>query len=144
MKLRHLPKAAEKGQGLVEYAFILALVAVVVIAILLTLGPVVGNVFSKIHTALFGPNSGGGQINAITTVTAIRQGGGNSLNVTVTVAVSTNTTITLSDSNNAINSANPQACSATCTFQVQTANAGTVTATDSGGGAKSANYPAKN
>jgi pilus assembly protein Flp/PilA len=37
-----------KGQGLVEYALILVLVAVVVIAILTLLGPAVGNVFSQI------------------------------------------------------------------------------------------------
>jgi pilus assembly protein Flp/PilA len=42
----------EKGQGLVEYALILVLVAIVVIAILLFLGPVVGNVFSQIVNAL--------------------------------------------------------------------------------------------
>ena len=38
----------EEGQGLVEYALILALVAIVVIAILLLLGPIIGNVFSTI------------------------------------------------------------------------------------------------
>ena len=38
----------EEGQGLVEYALILVLVAIVVIAILLLVGPVVGNVFSTI------------------------------------------------------------------------------------------------
>ena len=38
----------EEAQGLVEYALILVLVAIVVIAILLVLGPVVGNVFSNI------------------------------------------------------------------------------------------------
>jgi len=38
----------EEGQGLVEYALILILVAVVVIVILAVLGPVVGEVFSKI------------------------------------------------------------------------------------------------
>jgi pilus assembly protein Flp/PilA len=38
----------EEGQGLVEYALILVLVAIVVIAILLILGPVVGNVFSNL------------------------------------------------------------------------------------------------
>ncbi len=37
----------EKGQGLVEYALILVLVAVVVIIVLRILGPVVGNVFTK-------------------------------------------------------------------------------------------------
>ena len=38
----------EKGQGLVEYALILVLVAIVVIAVLLILGPAVGDVFSEI------------------------------------------------------------------------------------------------
>jgi pilus assembly protein Flp/PilA len=42
----------EKGQGLVEYALILVLVAIVVIAVLLILGPVIGNVFSKINNSL--------------------------------------------------------------------------------------------
>ncbi len=44
----------EKGQGLVEYALILVLVAVVVIAVLMILGPVIGNVFSKINKTLSG------------------------------------------------------------------------------------------
>ena len=38
----------EKGQGLVEYALILVLVAFVVIVILALLGPAIGNVFSNI------------------------------------------------------------------------------------------------
>lgn len=38
----------EEGQGLVEYALILVLVAIVVIAILTLLGPTIGNVFSNI------------------------------------------------------------------------------------------------
>lgn len=38
----------EEGQGLVEYALILVLVAVVVIVILAVLGPVVGGIFSQI------------------------------------------------------------------------------------------------
>jgi pilus assembly protein Flp/PilA len=42
----------EKGQGLVEYALILVLVAVVCILILLVLGPVIGNVFSEIMRQL--------------------------------------------------------------------------------------------
>jgi pilus assembly protein Flp/PilA len=44
----------EKGQGLVEYALILVLVAIVVIAALMVLGPVIGNVFSKINSSLSG------------------------------------------------------------------------------------------
>ena len=39
----------EDGQGLVEYALVLVLVAVVVIAILTLLGPQIGNVFSRGH-----------------------------------------------------------------------------------------------
>lgn len=42
----------EWGQGLVEYALILVLVAVVVIAVLGLLGPAVGDVFSNIVVAL--------------------------------------------------------------------------------------------
>ena len=42
----------EKGQGLVEYALILVLVAIVVIAALTILGPIIGGVFSDINTAL--------------------------------------------------------------------------------------------
>jgi pilus assembly protein Flp/PilA len=38
----------ERGQGLVEYAIILAFVAIVVIAVMRLLGPVVGNTFSSI------------------------------------------------------------------------------------------------
>lgn len=42
----------EEGQGLVEYALILVLIAIVVIAILLLVGPVVGDVFSTIVSNL--------------------------------------------------------------------------------------------
>lgn len=42
----------EKGQGLVEYALILFLVAVVVIAILILLGPQIGSVFSSVTAGL--------------------------------------------------------------------------------------------
>jgi pilus assembly protein Flp/PilA len=44
----------EKGQGLVEYALILVLIAVVVIAILALLGTQVSTVFSQIYSALGG------------------------------------------------------------------------------------------
>jgi len=44
----------EKGQGLVEYALILVLVAIVVIAALMILGPIIGNVFSRINSSLSG------------------------------------------------------------------------------------------
>ena len=44
----------EKGQGLVEYALILVLIAVVVIVVMRILGPTIGNVFSDIITELEG------------------------------------------------------------------------------------------
>ena len=46
----YLPR--EEGQGLVEYALILVLVAVVVIAILSVLGPQIGNVFSNVSNRM--------------------------------------------------------------------------------------------
>lgn len=42
----------EKGQGLIEYAIILALVAIVVIAVMRILGPKIGNTFSTINASL--------------------------------------------------------------------------------------------
>ena len=42
----------QRGQGLVEYALVLVLVSVVVIAILTLLGPQIGNVFSRILCGL--------------------------------------------------------------------------------------------
>jgi pilus assembly protein Flp/PilA len=42
----------EQGQGLVEYALIIFLVAIVVIAILLLLGPQIGQVFNSIYATI--------------------------------------------------------------------------------------------
>lgn len=42
----------EEGQGLVEYALILFLVAIVVIAILVFLGPQIGSVFSAVKKGI--------------------------------------------------------------------------------------------
>lgn len=44
----------ERGQGLVEYAIILAFVAIVVIAVMQLLGPKVGNVFSNVNSQIPG------------------------------------------------------------------------------------------
>ncbi|MCD4752582.1 MAG: Flp family type IVb pilin [Anaerolineaceae bacterium] len=44
----------EKGQGLVEYALILVLVAIVVIVVLSLLGPAIGDIFSNIMGGLSG------------------------------------------------------------------------------------------
>lgn len=41
------PRSGGPGQGLIEYALIACMVAVVVVAVLLTMGPQVGSVFSS-------------------------------------------------------------------------------------------------
>ncbi len=48
----YLPR--EEGQGLVEYALIIVLIAIIVIAILTVLGPQVHNVYCQVFTALGG------------------------------------------------------------------------------------------
>ena len=42
----------EKGQGLVEYALVLVLIAIVIIAALIFLAPFIGNVFSDVGNNL--------------------------------------------------------------------------------------------
>jgi pilus assembly protein Flp/PilA len=42
----------EKGQGLVEYSIIIALIAIVVIAVFLTLGKKVNNTFNSMSNSL--------------------------------------------------------------------------------------------
>jgi pilus assembly protein Flp/PilA len=51
---RYLMKMSllERGQGMVEYAFILMLVAIVVIAAITLLGPAVGRMFSSVSASL--------------------------------------------------------------------------------------------
>jgi Flp/Fap pilin component. len=42
----------EHGQGMVEYAFLFLLIALIVIAVLLIFGPAIGNVFSNLNNSL--------------------------------------------------------------------------------------------
>jgi len=44
--------AEEQGQGLVEYAIILALIAIVVIAVMRLMGPKLGNTYSLISNSI--------------------------------------------------------------------------------------------
>jgi pilus assembly protein Flp/PilA len=57
-------KKNEKGQGLVEYALILVLVSIVVIAALTILGPTIGNIFSSVNNSLVSTGGGGGVVAA--------------------------------------------------------------------------------
>lgn len=43
-----LNEERQRGQGLMEYALVLALIAVVVIAVLTLFGPQIGNMYSRI------------------------------------------------------------------------------------------------
>ena len=43
-----LENEGQQGQGLMEYALVLALVAVIVIAVITLLGPQIGNMYSRI------------------------------------------------------------------------------------------------
>ena len=52
MEVVAMLKKLEKGQGLVEYALILVLVAIVVIAALTLLGPQISNIFNRISQNL--------------------------------------------------------------------------------------------
>jgi pilus assembly protein Flp/PilA len=50
--MKNVLRKGQKGQGLVEYSLIIALVAIVVIAILVLMGPQIGQIFSKITNGL--------------------------------------------------------------------------------------------
>jgi len=49
----------EEGQGLVEYALILVLIAIVVIVVLSLLGTSISAIFSQIGSSLTGTGAGG-------------------------------------------------------------------------------------
>lgn len=50
--LGKLGDSREEGQGLIEYALLVALIAIVVIAVLLVLGPEISNIFQYIKDQL--------------------------------------------------------------------------------------------
>lgn len=129
----------EKGQGLVEYALILVLVAIVVIAVLLTLGPQIGQVFSKVVTVL--ENTGAISSGVVTGVTANRTGGGSGNDVVVNVTVSTNSSVTITDLQSSQSST--ISCNGSCSTTITGVGhlAGTITVTAAEGGSGSAGYP---
>ena len=42
----------ERAQGLVEYAIIIMLVAIVIIVVLTLLGPLIGNMYSEVNSSI--------------------------------------------------------------------------------------------
>ncbi|MFZ1396435.1 MAG: hypothetical protein WAS33_06050 [Candidatus Promineifilaceae bacterium] len=136
------------GQGLVEYALILVLVAVIVIAILTLLGPQVGNVFSRVVHGLDGASATGGggggggptPTGNVTSVNALRGG----TDVVVQVQVSAAVTVTAVDSQSGQTVSTN--CNLACNISLPNVgpNAGTVTVTASGGNSMTDTYPAQN
>lgn len=51
-KLKRQNDSEEEGQGLMEYALVLLLVAVVVIGVLIIMGPQIGSMFSAVTKGL--------------------------------------------------------------------------------------------
>ena len=47
-----LYRARVRGQGLVEYALLILLVALVIFVVLIVFGPVIGNVFTKLNSSM--------------------------------------------------------------------------------------------
>ena len=138
MRRFYFNRTTEKGQGLVEYSLILVFVAVVVISVLLTLGPQVGRVFSRVVTVLNLVDGG-----VISSVSAERTGGGNGNDVVVSITVSTNTSVTVDDSQSG--QVKTATCNGSCSVTLTGVGdaAGTATVTADAGGTKAAGYPTK-
>ena len=135
--IRQIPLPLEKrGQGLVEYALILVLVAIAVILVLAVIGPQVGNVFGQVITVL------GGNLDDPLVSLSVARTGNEGNDVTATVTVSSGVTVTLTDSQSGQSLS--LSCSGTCqgTFSAVGHAAGTVTAT-ANGYSLSAGYPPK-
>ena len=142
------PSRRENGQGLVEYALILVLVAVVVIAILTLLGPQVGNVFSRIVDGLgVAASSGGGgggggapPTGNITSVAAWRGGA----DVVAQIQVSAQVAVTVVDSQSGQTASTN--CNNICTVTLSNVgpNAGTVTVSAAGGNSITKSYAVQN
>ena len=137
------------GQGLVEYALILVLVAVIVIAILTLLGPQVGNVFSRVVDGLGVVSSGGGGGGGgstppatVTAVTAFRANGSVDVVVSISVSASSNVTAVDSQSGKTVSIS----CNLSCNVTIPAVgpNPGIVTVTADGGSSMSASYPSGN
>lgn len=125
-----------QGQGLSEYALVLSLVAIVVIAVLALLGPQVGNVFGRVNYAL-----GYRAPSPLISLTASRTGmEGNDVTTTLNVSVAANVTLTDSQSGQS----QSVSCSNSClvTFLAAGHLAGTITST-TGEHSLSAGYPSK-
>lgn len=137
---------AHIGQGLVEYALILVLVSVVVMAILTLLGPQVSNVFSRILagpggiliTDAGGDSGGDGDDEPMVTSIRFKDRAGNTVLVQVWVSERTDITITDDQGGSPIT----RTCNEMCTpdFIVGGSDSGNLTVSTSGNSV-SVSYP---
>jgi pilus assembly protein Flp/PilA len=95
----------EEGQGLVEYALILVLVAIVVIAVLLLLGPAINQAFCRVANTLKPGTCGVIQSIGVSKTT----GATTNLTITVVVSEAANVTVTAGGSSQS-KSCTPSSC----------------------------------
>lgn len=127
MNIKKFLKKRERGQGLVEYALILVLVAIVVLAVLLILGPQVGSVFSNVvaNFERIGVGGGGGISFTVSP---------NGPNYKVSVTVSQSMTVSVSATNGSVSpGSKPCEPDVGCIFLLNPSG-GSGTVTVSGGG----------
>ena len=125
----------EQGQGLVEYALILVLIAVTVIMVISLLGTRVQGAFENVVTAM-----GGGTVGAVT-ATRLGDGNANDVNVNITVIGTQTVTVFDSQSGKSQTATCTNACTVTMTGVGQLAGTLTITANSH---SRTASYPAKN
>lgn len=133
--LNKFPISQEEGQGLVEYALILVLVAIVVIAVLLTVGPAVGRVYCKIANSLQAGSCVSGGV--ITAHNATRPAG--TLYVGVTVSQNTTITVNIPGKPAQSQACTPSSCPQFSFASVGSSGSGTITS--SAGDNISFSYP---
>jgi pilus assembly protein Flp/PilA len=123
----------EKGQGLVEYALIIVLVAIVVIAVLLTFGPAISQVYCRVANALQ-PGSCISGNGVIVSATTSLQGGAR--RVIVTVSELTNVTVNVTAGGNPASLiSSPCSSVTTCTYNIPSwSSPGSATVTATAGG----------
>ena len=148
----HSPPNREGGQSLVEYAMIVVLVILVVTAVLVLLGPGIGNLYSTVISGVQSQSTPAvtpgitpsPEQNVIVSISATRTGQGHGNSVLVTIVVSVNTLVTVTDSQRAAPVTNVP-CNGSCVVPLGGVgpNAGIVTVTASQGGTATAAYPAR-
>ena len=138
MFIRSFRSPREEGQGLVEYALILVLVAVVVIAVMLQLGPEIRLAFGKVTAVLQGAgvitDSSGAIASVNTSFTPASYSSPATLKVTVTVSDATTVTVTGDGLSGTLSHTFSGSGSHTFTITNPSASSGWVTVTDSSGG----------